>query len=152
MARSFDNIADLKRNREIEGSIGIDIKINDTIFLTVLAATDANPAWKEKAQKALKEIERQRNAGATDKAIDRLLAALYADTLVKGWHGGQDEEGNVKAGGPMENAVPVPFNRQNCIDFLLEADDAMLAISTFCLDTKRFRIAQAERVIGEVGN
>ena len=152
MARKFSGIDHLKRDRDIEGRIGIDIKIDSTIFLTVRAASDANAAWKDKAPKVLKEIKRLDNAGAPDDVIKRKFAELYADTLIMGWHGGQDEDGRPKPGGPCdENGDPVPFSRDACVDFLLFADDAVRKLEEYVYETGNFRAARAEGLVDTLG-
>jgi hypothetical protein len=148
--RQFDDIDRLKRDRKIEGEIGLDLKIDDGIFVTVLAASDANPRWKANAQRLFAEIDRLRNAGAAESTITRKVAEAYADMLVINWHGGQDEQGNQVPGGPRENGVALPFNRTNCVDWLCEADDALSAIAENCINLKKFRALQAKRVIDQV--
>jgi hypothetical protein len=153
MARKFSNIDDLKRDREIEGVTGINLRISDDIFLQVRAATDANPAWRDKAPKVLKEIKRLDNDGAPDEMIKKKFAELYAEALVCGWHGGIDQDGRLKPGGPRdENGDLVPFGREACVDFLLQADDAVRAIDQHCYETRNFRIARAEKIVAEVKN
>jgi hypothetical protein len=141
MARKFGRIGHLKRDREIEGVTGVDLKIDGNIFLTVRAATDANAAWREKAPRVLREIRRLNNAGAPDAQVRAKLAALYADVIVIGWRGVVDEADEA-----------VPFTREACLDFLMEADDAMKAIDDHCYDSQNFRAAKADEAIEQAGN
>ena len=145
----FDNIDDLIRDRKIEGEVGINLKIKEGIILLVRAASDANPLWKAKAPKALREIARLRNNGATDAVLNGKIAELYADTLVFGWHGGQQEDGTLLPGGPIMNGQIVPFSRDACVGFLTIADDAIDALWSYCRDTQNFREARNTAVVDE---
>jgi hypothetical protein len=136
MTGKFGRIDALKRDRSIEGEIGVDLKIDENIFLTVLAATDANTRWREGAPKVLRELRRLENAGAAREDVRARMARLYAETLVIGWRGVVDDKGN-----------PVLFNTANCTDFLIEADDAYTAIERDCYDTQNFRQARADAII-----
>lgn len=141
MAGKFGRIAHLKRDRKLEGETGVDIKIDENIYLSVLAATDANTKWRELAQKAVREVKRQENAGAKREDLHALMCKLYAETLVTGWRGVVDEHGK-----------PVAFTPANCTAFLIEADDAYAAIERECYDTQNFRAARAEAIIETAKN
>ena len=150
--RKFSGIDHLKRDRRLEGEVGVDLKIDESIFFTVRAASDANAAWKERAPKVLREINRLTNAGAPTEVIRQKFATLYAEALVMGWHGGQDEDGKNKPGGPLdENGDPVPFSVTACTDFLMQADDAVTAIDEYCFKTQNFRQAKKVEIVEKVG-
>lgn len=153
MTYRFSNIDSLKRDRRIEGETGIDVKLTADIFLVCLAASDANPRWNTKAEKAFAEIKRLRNAGYPDTDINARFAKLFADTIVIGWHGGYDEDGNRKPGGPKDEAGEiVPFSVEACAAFLAEADDAQETILGIVRDTKNYRLALAKETVDAVGN
>lgn len=139
MPPKFGRIGHLKRDRKIEGEVGADLKIDQNIFLTVLAASDANVRWRDTAPKVLRELRRLENAGATTEEMRARYAALYADVLIIGWRGVVDADGK-----------PVAFTRDNVIAFLLEADDAMSAINDYCFDTVNFRSERAEAIVEAV--
>lgn len=139
MAAKFGRIAHLKRDRKLEGVTGVDIKIDEQTFLSVLAATDANAKWRDKAPKVVREIKRLENAGASREDLHARMCALYAETLVTGWRGVVDEHGK-----------PVTFTVENCTAYLAEADDAFSAIERECYDTQNFRTARAEAIVDEV--
>ena len=147
----FDNIEDLKRDRGLEGETGISIRIKDGLFIMVRAASDANTAWKEKAPKVLKEIRRLGNLGEPEENIRALYAGLYADALLFGWHGGKNDDGTPKPGGPTIGGSPIAYTPAAGKAFLLQADDATKAIEDYCYDTKNFRAARADAIIETVG-
>jgi hypothetical protein len=148
----FSNIAHLKRNREIEAETGIDVKIDNEIYLSTLAASDANPRWRDKAAKAHNELKRLANAGATPQQLQGRYAELYTDSLVTGWHGGYDDDGNKKPGGPRVAGELVPFSRPACIAFLTQADDAIDALDKIVFDTKNFRAIKAGAIADVLKN
>lgn len=139
MAPKFGRIGHLKRDRRIEGEIGVDLKVDQHIFLTVLAASDANSRWRDSAPKMLRELRRLENAGATPEEMRERYARLYADVLVIGWRGVVDTDGK-----------PVAFTKENVVAFLLEADDAMNAINDYCFDTTNFRAERADAIVDAV--
>ena len=143
----FSNVEHQKRNRQIEGETGVDLKIDEGFFLIVLAMTDANPKWTAKAQKAFNELNRLRNAGAQHGRLDRQWAELFADTIVIGWHGGLDDDDNLKPFGGLDaSGDPVAFSRDNCVAYLVETDDASEAILEHCRNTKNFRARRADLI------
>lgn len=124
---SFDNIESLQRNREIEGEKGTELGLPGGITLTVLAASDANPRWRARADQIASELRRLSAARATPERQRNYLSRVYADCLVIGWSG-------VKSDG-----IDVPFSPDACAAFLRQADDAFAAIDAVVYDTKMFR-------------
>lgn len=145
MAIKFRNIDHLKRDRQLEGEIGIDLKVDSNTFLRVLCASDANPRWTDKFDKALAEIRRLTNNGAPPEERSRRYARLFADAIVIGWHGGLDAEGNEKPCPVVDDATGelVPFSTPNCYDYLCQADDVNESILEFVVEKKNFRRAKA---------
>jgi hypothetical protein len=137
----FGRIDHLKRNRELEGVIGVDIKIDAQTFLTVLAATDANPKWRESAVKVVSEIKRMENAGKSREEMHMRMCRLFADALIIGWRGVVDVNDN-----------PVDFSAANCAAYLFQADDAFTAVEKYSYDSQNFRAARAEAIVENVGN
>ena len=136
----FDNIDDLKRNREIEGETGTELGLPGDRTLIVLAASDANPRWRQQSEQILNELGRLRNARASSERVRAFLARKYAETLIKDWRG------------ITSNGTPIPFSPEACTAFLLAADDAYAAVDAVVYETKNFRGSRIEAVVGEAKN
>lgn len=138
---TFGNIDTLKRNLDIEGEKGTELGIGAGITLIVLAASDANPQWKARGEEITAELNRLRNAKADNKRVRKYLAGIYAACIVKDWRGVVDADGNV-----------IPFTVPACLAFLLQADDAYAAVDEVIYQTRNFRGARVEAIVGEMGN
>lgn len=135
----FDGIATMQRNREIEGEKGTELGLPGGITLTVLAASDANPRWRNRGDEITAELNRLRNARAPSERVRKYLSTIYSQCLVIGWAG-------VKSKG-----VDIPFSAEACAAFLMAADDAYAAVDNVVYDTKNFRTARIEVVIAQLG-
>lgn len=135
----FDDIAPMKRDRDIEGETGTELGLPGGITLIVLAATDANPRWRNRADEITAELNRLRNARAPGERVRKYLAVIYSQCLVIGWRG-------VKSRG-----AEIPFSSEACAAFLLQADDAYTALDNVVYDTKNFRGARIEAVVSQAG-
>lgn len=137
-AYEFDNIGAMQRDRTIEGETGTELGLPGGITLTVLAASDANPRWRNRIEEIGAELNRLRNAKANPERQRKFLSRIYAETIVIGWDG-------VKAKG-----VKIPFSVDACAAFLLAADDAYTAIDAVVYETKNFRGARIEAVVSDL--
>jgi hypothetical protein len=137
----FDDIAPLQRNRTIEGETGTELGLPGGFVLIVLAASDANPRWRNRSEEITNELNRLRNARANNERVRKYLSRIYAETLVLDW-----------PVGPKSKGVPVPFSVEACAAFLNQADDAYAAIDAVVYDTKNYRGQRIEAVVGEVKN
>ena len=136
----FDGIAVMQRDREIEGEKGTELGLPGGITFQVLAASDANPRWRNRSEEITAELNRLRNARADNVRVRRYLTRIYAECLVIGWKG-------VKSKG-----VEIPFSVEACTAFLRQADDAYAAIDGVVYDSKNYRGARIEAVIEEAKN
>lgn len=136
----FDNIEPMKRDRDIEGEKGTELGLPGGITLKVLAATDANPRWRNRGDEITAELNRLRNARAPNERVRKYLSTIYSQTLVIGWAG-------VKG-----NGVEIPFSAEACAAFLLAADDAYTAVDNVVYDTKNFRGARIEAIVEAAKN
>lgn len=130
----FDDIADLKRNRDLEAD-GIMVHFPGDRWIKVAAATDANPMWKARREKLLNELGRLRNAKAPEATIRAFLAHAFAELCGRDW-------GNWRSGG-----VDLPYSREAFEALLLSADDVYSTIDQVVWDTKNFRGARVEAVV-----
>lgn len=136
----FDNIDDMKRNREIEGETGTELGLPGGITLIVLAATDGNPRWKAQSEKILAELNRLERARAPNEKVRAFLSRKFAEALVKDWRG------------ITSSGTPIPFSVEACTAFLLQADDAYAAVNQIVWDSKYFRGSRIEASVAEAGN
>lgn len=136
----FDEIDELKRERDIEGDIGVYLRITDTVFLRVLCQSDANPRYRELGPKRFKELRRQANMKATPEQLTEKWAELFTDCLIIGWEG-------VTAGGKE-----VPFDRAACIAWILEHPRVIKVIDKFTEDETMFRRQKTEEIVEGVKN
>lgn len=136
----FDDVDDLKRERDIEGEIGVFLRITDTIFLRVLCQSDANPRYRELGPKRFKELRRQANAKATPEDLTARWAELFTDCMVIGWEG-------VTASGQ-----DVPFTRSNCVAWIIQHPRVIKVLDKFTEDETNFRRSKAEDIKDELKN
>lgn len=137
---TFDGIEPMQRNRDIEGEKGTELGLPGGITLTVLAASDANPRWRNRGDEIRAELNRLTNARASAERIRAYLARIYADCIVIGWAG-------VKAKG-----VAIPYSPEACAAFLRQADDAYAIVDNVVYDTKNFRGARIEATVEAAKN
>ncbi len=133
----FDGIELLQRNREIEGTIGTEIGIPGGITLRVLAASDANPRWRQRGPEIRAELNRMTNAMASPAKQRAYLSRIYAECIVIGWQG-------VKNRG-----VEIPYSADACAAWLRKADDAFRAIERVIYEDTNFRGQRIEAVVAE---
>ena len=138
-AYQFDNIDSMKRNRDIEGETGTELGLPGGITLTVLAASDANPRWRNRAEEISAELNRLRNARADNTRSRRYLASSYAQCIVIGWKG------------VSSRGAEIPFSSEACAAFLMQADDAYAAVDAIVYETKNFRGARIEATVASLG-
>lgn len=142
MGFQFKNIQSLKRNREIEGTIGTTIGFRSSgIALQVLAASDANPRWREFGESYTNEYRRLQRANASEERLNKFLAENLTKLFVVGWTGVRDEGDN-----------EVPFTREACVELLLATDDVVPALLEVVSDNMKFRGARIEIISDELKN
>lgn len=136
----FDDIEELQRKRDIEGETGIELGLPGDRTLIVLAATDANPRWRQNSEKISAELNRLRNARAPNEKVRAFLARKYAEHLILGWSG-------IKS-----NGTPIPYSADACTAFLMVADDAYAAVDNIVWENKNFRTKRVDAIIESAGN
>lgn len=153
----FDDVDELKRERDIEGEIGVFLRITDTIFLKVLCQSDANPRYRELGPKRFKELRRQANAKATPEDLTARWAELFTDCMVIGWEGvtagrhpdtTDPESGDTIPGKPIE----VPFTRANCVAWIIQHPRVIKVLDKFTEDETNFRRSRANDIKDEIKN
>mgnify|MGYP000452750931 CR=1 FL=1 len=142
MGFQFKNIDSLKRNREIEGTVGTTIGFKASgIALQVLAASDANPRWRELGDNYVNEYRRLQRANAPEERIKKFLAENLTRIFIIGWSGVLDVDGN-----------EIPFTHEACVALLLEVDDIIPALLEVVSDNMKFRGARIEIISDQLKN
>jgi len=136
----FDGISSMQRNREIEGEKGTELGLPGGITLTVLAATDANPRWRNRSDEIAAELNRLRNARAPGERVRKYLATIYSQCLVIGWSGVRNK------------GAEIPFSAEACAAFLMAADDAYSIVDNVVYDSKNYRGARIEATVEAAKN
>lgn len=136
----FKNIDQQKRNREIEGVTGTELGLAGGITLMVLAATDANPRWKQFGQAYRDEVGRLIRAKASDERVKAFQADHFSRMFVIGW--------DVL---DADSDRPIPLTHEACVEFLLESDDAIPAIQATVFENQNFRGARIEALVTKAG-
>lgn len=136
----FDDVDELKRERDIEGEIGVFLRITDHIFLKVLCQSDANPRYRELGPKRFKELRRQANAKATPEDLTARWAELFTDCMVIGWEG------------VTANGQDVPFTRANCVAWIIQHPRVIKVLDTFTEDETNFRRNRANDIKDDIKN
>jgi hypothetical protein len=143
----FGNIDHLKRNKDIEGETGTELGIEGTnITLITLAATDNNVRWRSVRQRVSAELRRLGNAKAPDEKTREYLAGVYSEALVIGWYS-LDDKGEKLNGIAGADGELIPFSKEACKQFLMEAFDAYTALEAVVYESKNFRGQRVEVAI-----
>lgn len=140
----FKGIEKLKRNREIEGVIGTPVHFKKVgVTFQVLAATDANPRWRQFGDDYLSEYRRLQRAGADEETINKFLAVHLTRMFILDWPKPPVHE---------NGDVPVPFSSEACVAYLVEADDVIPAILEVVRETTNFRGEHVEITTEQLKN
>lgn len=121
---------------EIDGvpvNYGKNSKGQPTI-ITVARAGGRNSAHQKRANVIYKPVRRQlQNENIDEDVLMELTRKLYAETVVKGWSGVEDKEGQ-----------ELPFSVENCIKLFEDLPDIFLDIKKLADEMQIFRVAAVE--------
>lgn len=137
---SFDDVDELQRQPEIEGTVGTVIDFPGERWIRVLAASDKNPKWKARQKIVGEGSRRLRNAEASDEKYRAFMVPHLAEALCIEW-------GGWKSGG-----TEIPFSTEACKALLMKADDVYRGVLDVVSDDKKFRGARVEVVVAQAGN
>lgn len=140
-AYDFEDVDVLKRERDIEGEIGIWMRVTDTIFLHVLCQSDANPRFRTHGMRMVREIQRQANAGASPEQLDRAWAQFHAECVVIGWKGVNTRGGS-----------PVPFSKSAYVEWAVRQQRIRFVVEEWSKEDQNFRRSQVDAMAGQLGN
>ena len=138
---SFAVVDELVRERNVEGEIGVWLRVTDTIFFHVLCQSDANPRYRELGPKRFRELRRQANAKATPEQITERWAELFTDCLILGWEGVVDTDNR-----------PIPYSREACVAFIVAHPRLIKVIDKYTEDETNFRSERKDDAIEEGKN
>lgn len=138
---TFKNIGRLQRDRTIEGETGTELAVGD-VTLRVLAGTDANPRYRQWGEDWRNELKRLSRANASEERVKKFQAEWFTRMFVLDW-----------PKPPLDgDGHPVPFSKEACEAFLFQADDVIPAILDIVFETKMFRGARVEAIVGTAKN
>lgn len=104
------------------------------MLIKVARAGGRNSAHQKRANAIYKPVRRQlQNETIDEDLLMSLTRKLYAETVVKGWEGLEDKQGNA-----------LPFSVENCIKLFEELPDIFLDIKKLADEMQIFRVAAVE--------
>lgn len=139
MDYDFDDIEDLKRNPDIE-SKGVELEIPGGRFLYLRAASDANPLWKAQADKISAEINRLRNARASNERVREFFSRKFSTLVIKDWKGIKNK------------GAEIEYSPEAGYALLMVAEDIYDIVYAFVWETKNFRAERALAVVEQIKN
>lgn len=129
----FDGFDAYDMDENLEAGEGVRVEYDDGRAFVLHRAGGANKKFARVMQAKTKPHTRKIQAGTMpDSVADRLLAEVYAESVIIGWDG-------ITAGGK-----PVPFNTDNVVAFLLAKPEVFTAIQRDAQDLSVFRRAENE--------
>lgn len=117
-----------KNNEELEKK-GVELRYGDSFYITVARAGGTNKRYVKAFEAKTRPHRRQIQAGTLDDATDRrIMAEVYADTVVLGWgkYVLDEDSGEFVA---QNGVIPGPdgqdlaFNRDNVVKLFLDLPD-----------------------------
>lgn len=112
---------------------GIDLDYGD-FSIRISRAGGANQKYLKLLGERMKPHRRRIENGTLDNAVaERLLAEVYADSVILGWTNITDADGQA-----------LPFNRDNCVRLLLDLPELFRDIQEQAGRVANFRAAQIE--------
>jgi len=141
MAISMKGLETYKTDKDLESSEGVWLKFPEGRRLHVLRAGGSNKAFARKFSQAIKPYRRQMDRGTMDpEKSDELMIDVYLDTVILGWEGFVDDNGN-----------PVPYSKKVAREFLLALPEFFNDVVNFASDAATFQIEDAEETAEELG-
>ncbi|MCQ8781722.1 hypothetical protein [Mangrovibrevibacter kandeliae] len=125
-------------DQDAESGRGISLRYGEGINITIHRAGGANRKFLRRYEAKTKPYTRQIQNGTMDEEVSRqLMAELYAETVIVGWEGVTDREGN-----------PLQFNVENATKLLLDLPELFRDIQGAAQDRSLFLADAAEAVEG----
>lgn len=126
----------LETDSDLEAN-GITLDFGDYGKFQVARAGGANQAYNARSAAVLKPYRRQIDVGAmTEERLRELLAVPFAETVIKGWEGVTDRDGN-----------DLPFTRENCIQILKDLPALFDTIREHATSVSNYRKEEVEAAV-----
>jgi hypothetical protein len=128
-------------DKNIEAEIGIELDFGPSQFI-VRRAGGNNKKYQTELRRVTNPIRRQiQNDTIAPETLDVLFKKVYARTVVIGWRGVTDREGN-----------PLEFNEQNFIQLMEDLPDLWAQLQEECTKLANFRAEQNKANGEDLGN
>lgn len=127
------NLYDMFKTDEKHESNGIELDYGDC-QIRIARAGGSNKKYGDLLSKRLKPYRRQMDTGTMDNTVaEKILAEVYAETVIIGWTNVKDREGNV-----------MKFTKENCVKLLLDLPELFRDIQEQASKVANFREAEIE--------
>lgn len=122
-----------KATAELEKQ-GIDLHLGDDVSIRLARAGGSNARFGKLLGDKLKPYRRQIDNGTMDDAVaSKIMAEVYAETVILGWSGVTDEAGN-----------PLEFNKPNCVKLFTDLPDLFRIVQEEAGRLSNFRAEERE--------
>ena len=120
-------------DKNLEAGDGVDIDYGDFV-ITIHRAGGTNTDYKRVFAEKLKPYQRQyENGTMDDDTFDKIIVEVFAETVVKGWRGFTDADGN-----------ELDWTRENVIKVLTDLPDLVRDIVEQARNFANFRAENKE--------
>tara|TARA_R110002096_G_scaffold375632_1_gene569251 strand:- start:41 stop:457 length:417 start_codon:yes stop_codon:yes gene_type:complete len=121
---------------------GIELDFGDGVIFKVARAGKSNPAFSKASRKRTKPYLFAIKAGTlSDEVATTVLINVYADSVVLGWEGVTDKEGE-----------SLEYSRENVVKLLTDLPDLLEQIKEYSEDSDSFNAATHGGVAETLGN
>lgn len=127
MSVQFGNVDDIRTDPKLELE-GVDLDLGKGRFITIRRAGGANRAYNAALMKALRKQGRSGLADPTPEVIEDATRRALIDTVVLGWRGFLDVEGN-----------EVPFTKANLAALFDQVPDILDKVREMSASASLFR-------------
>jgi hypothetical protein len=123
-------------SEELENGKGLDLDYGDDGVITIHRAGGSNKKYTTVAAQKLKPYARKLQNGTADAdTINKVMAEIYADSIIIGWKGVKDAEGKA-----------LKFTKENVVKLLTDLPDLFEDIQDQATKLSNFRAEQNEEI------
>lgn len=128
----------LETDRDLETGSGVVLDYGDGVKIRIHRAGGSNQKFTNRQTVLIKPFQRQINNDTLPPEKGRELnIQLYAETVIVGWEGVTDRDGN-----------PLPFTKENAIRVMTDLPDLFSDLVASANDRALFRKAEQEEAAG----
>ena len=139
---NLEGLEGYKTDRSLESEEGIWLKFPNNRKIHILRAGGSNKKFSRVLSRSIKPYRRQLDKGTLDPEVsDELMINVYLDTVVLGWSGFQDAEGN-----------DIPYSREAAYALFKAMPEMFDELMAFASDLAMFQdqeVEEAGKVLGE---